>query len=89
MTEIKKIAIYSRKSKFTGVGDSIGNQIAMRKEYCERNYIGEEIEYTVCEEVTKDAEDEIETARVNAEKVIEQMLEKSNNSIRNIKINFI
>lgn len=49
----------------------------------------EEIENTVCEEVTKDAEDEIETARVNAEKVIEQMLEKSNNSIRNVKINFI
>lgn len=28
-----KIAIYSRKSKFTGKGDSIGNQIDMCKDY--------------------------------------------------------
>lgn len=45
-----RIAIYSRKSRESDTGDSIGNQIAMCKEYCERNYIGEEIEYTVYED---------------------------------------
>ena len=30
-----KIAIYSRKSKYTGKGDSIGNQIQMCKDYIE------------------------------------------------------
>ena len=29
----KYIAIYSRKSKFTGKGESIGNQIELCKEY--------------------------------------------------------
>ncbi|MDD6794193.1 MAG: recombinase family protein, partial [Clostridiaceae bacterium] len=33
-----KIAIYSRKSKFTGVGDSIENQIEMCKDYIQRNF---------------------------------------------------
>ena len=28
-----KVAIYSRKSKYTGKGDSIGNQIQMCKDY--------------------------------------------------------
>lgn len=32
------IAIYSRKSKFTGKGESIGNQIELCKEYIKRNY---------------------------------------------------
>lgn len=50
MTEIKKIAIYSRKSKFTGVGDSIGNQIQMCKDYCELNYKDQEKEYFVFED---------------------------------------
>ncbi len=35
------IAIYSRKSKFTGKGESIGNQIELCKEYV-RNMFGEE-----------------------------------------------
>lgn len=50
MTNIKKIAIYSRKSKFTGVGDSIGNQIQMCKDYCELNYKDQEKEYFVFED---------------------------------------
>ena len=32
-----KIAIYSRKSKFTGKGESIENQITLCREYIERN----------------------------------------------------
>ena len=47
---IKKIAIYSRKSKETDTGDSIENQIILCKEYCNRNYLGEEIEYIVYED---------------------------------------
>ena len=35
------IAIYSRKSKFTGKGESIGNQIELCKDYV-RNMFGEE-----------------------------------------------
>ena len=35
------IAIYSRKSKFTGKGESIGNQIDMCKEYV-KNFFGSE-----------------------------------------------
>lgn len=35
-----KIAIYSRKSKFTGKGESIDNQIQMCKEYAERQIQG-------------------------------------------------
>lgn len=31
------VAIYSRKSKFTGKGESIGNQIELCKEYCKNN----------------------------------------------------
>ena len=45
-----KVAIYSRKSIFTGKGDSIENQIELCKEYCSRNYIDEKIEYTVYED---------------------------------------
>ena len=36
----EKIAIYSRKSKFTGKGESIGNQIELCKDYI-RNMFGE------------------------------------------------
>ncbi len=36
-----RIAIYSRKSKFTGKGESIGNQVELCKEYI-RNMFGEE-----------------------------------------------
>ncbi|NOW85586.1 DNA invertase Pin-like site-specific DNA recombinase [Clostridium beijerinckii] len=45
-----KVAIYSRKSIFTGKGDSIENQIELCKEYCNRNYINEKIEYIVYED---------------------------------------
>lgn len=48
----------------------------------------EEIEKEVCKEVNKDAEEELETARINAEKIIEDLLEKSNNRM-NVKINFV
>ena len=39
--EPKVIAIYSRKSKFTGKGESIGNQIELCREYIKRT-MGEE-----------------------------------------------
>ena len=35
-----KIAIYSRKSKFTGKGDSIGNQIDRCKDYINFIFMG-------------------------------------------------
>ena len=41
---MKRIAIYSRKSKFTGKGDSIENQIEMCKEYI-RTILVESEEY--------------------------------------------
>ncbi|MGG7143586.1 recombinase family protein [Clostridium nigeriense] len=44
-----KIAIYSRKSKFTGKGDSIENQIEMCKEYI-LNTISKDVEFTVYED---------------------------------------
>jgi site-specific DNA recombinase len=37
-----RIAIYSRKSKFTGKGESIGNQVELCKEYIRLHY-GEEV----------------------------------------------
>lgn len=40
-----KIAIYSRKSKFTGVGDSIENQIQMCKDFVKSKFPNEKIEY--------------------------------------------
>lgn len=40
-----KIAIYSRKSKFTGIGDSIENQIVMCKEFAQSKFRNEEIEF--------------------------------------------
>lgn len=45
----KQIAIYSRKSKFTGKGDSIENQIEMCKEYIDKN-IGSNVEYYIYED---------------------------------------
>ena len=33
-----RIAIYSRKSKYTDKGDSIGNQIELAKEYIKAHY---------------------------------------------------
>lgn len=44
------VAIYSRKSVFTGKGESIENQIELCKEYCSRNYINEKIEYIIYED---------------------------------------
>lgn len=43
------IAIYSRKSKYTGKGESIGNQIEMCKEYINRNFEGDH-EITIYED---------------------------------------
>ncbi|CAI3642951.1 recombinase family protein [Clostridium neonatale] len=44
------IAIYSRKSVFTGKGESIENQIELCKEYCNIHYKDEKIEYTIYED---------------------------------------
>lgn len=46
---MKRVAIYSRKSKFTCKGDSIENQIEMCKEYI-TNTIGKDIEFTIYED---------------------------------------
>ena len=45
-----KIAIYSRKSKYTGKGDSIVNQIQMCKDYIETHYINNDLEYIIYED---------------------------------------
>lgn len=48
---MKRIAIYSRKSKFTGKGDSIENQIEMCKEYIAHHFPApEQVEITVYED---------------------------------------
>lgn len=48
---MKRIAIYSRKSKFTGKGDSIENQIEMCKEYIKLHFPNpEQIEVSVYED---------------------------------------
>ncbi|WP_291650879.1 recombinase family protein [Clostridium sp.] len=44
-----KVAIYSRKSKFTGKGDSIENQIEMCKDYI-TNTIGKDVDFTIYED---------------------------------------
>jgi DNA invertase Pin-like site-specific DNA recombinase/DNA-binding transcriptional regulator YiaG len=46
---MKRIAIYSRKSKFTGKGDSIENQIEMCKEYINKN-IKDKVEFIIYED---------------------------------------
>jgi DNA invertase Pin-like site-specific DNA recombinase len=45
-----KIAIYSRKSVYTGKGESIENQIDLCKSYCERILTYKDIEYIVYED---------------------------------------
>ncbi len=45
-----KIAIYSRKSKYTGKGDSIENQIQMCKDYAETKFNDENREYYIFED---------------------------------------
>lgn len=42
-----RIAIYSRKSKYTDKGDSIGNQIELAQEYIKTTYPGEQYEVEV------------------------------------------
>ena len=42
-----RIAIYSRKSKYSENGDSIGNQIELAKEYIKKNYPEEEYELEI------------------------------------------
>jgi len=46
---MQKVAIYSRKSKFTGKGDSIENQIEMCKDYITRK-LGKDVEYIIYED---------------------------------------
>ena len=43
----KSIAIYSRKSKFTGKGESVGNQVDLCKEYIRTQYGDKALENTV------------------------------------------
>lgn len=45
-----KVAIYSRKSKFTGKGDSVENQVQMCKEHMNRNYPEETHEFEIFED---------------------------------------
>ena len=45
-----KIAIYSRKSKFTGKGDSIENQIQLCKEYIYKNFNSTDEDITIYED---------------------------------------
>jgi len=45
-----RIAIYSRKSKFTGKGDSIANQIEVCKEYINYNFKDENVELSIFED---------------------------------------
>lgn len=45
-----KIAIYSRKSKFTGKGDSIENQIEMCKDYAYKNFNSTDDNITIYED---------------------------------------
>ena len=46
---MKKAAIYSRKSIFTGKGESIENQIEMCKDYYLRHY-GDNVEFIIYED---------------------------------------
>lgn len=45
-----RIAIYSRKSKYTGIGDSIENQIQMCKDYAFKKYDNENLEFDIYED---------------------------------------
>lgn len=47
MKEKVRIAIYSRKSKYTDKGDSVGNQIELAKEYIKRNYPEDEYDVEI------------------------------------------
>lgn len=52
MKNKKRIAIYSRKSKYTNTGDSVGNQIELAQEYIKTHY--PEDEYKVEVEIFED-----------------------------------
>ena len=45
-----RVAIYARKSKYTGVGESIGNQIEMCKQYINNMNLQEEPEVKIYED---------------------------------------
>lgn len=45
-----RVAIYSRKSKFTGVGESIENQIDMCKDYANNKFKNDKIEFCIFED---------------------------------------
>lgn len=47
-----RIAIYSRKSKYSDKGDSIGNQIELAKEYIQAHYPSDkyDVEYVIYED---------------------------------------
>ncbi|GAA0076142.1 recombinase family protein [Clostridium sp. CTA-5] len=45
-----RVAIYSRKSKFTGVGESIENQIEMCKDYANSKFKNDKIEFFIFED---------------------------------------
>ena len=47
---MKRIAIYSRKSKFTGKGDSVENQIQLCKEYASMHFNSDDESVTVFED---------------------------------------
>lgn len=44
---IKKIAIYSRKSRESETGDSIESQITMCKNYCNQHFLDEDMQFSV------------------------------------------
>ena len=53
--DTRKYAIYSRKSKFTGKGESIDNQITRCKEYLKFHYDIDDEDSIICEfEVIRD-----------------------------------
>ena len=47
---MEKVAIYSRKSVFTGKGESIENQIEMCKDYYNRTHNNNEVEFLIYED---------------------------------------
>ena len=46
---MKTVAIYSRKSRFTGKGDSIENQIEMCKEHIKK-FVSPNVEFLIYED---------------------------------------
>jgi len=48
--KLMKIAIYSRKSKYSATGDSIENQIQMCKDFAKSKYRNEDLEFNEYED---------------------------------------